>query len=556
MSTTPTASEASPPLPITAPDQAVLNKVIEEGEPMEKETVCLPNESDKVENPIAEELLNQQILVSNSDNKLTELPPTAVAEKTDEDSVVNLHGEDKVEGEKASTPASLTAGPEADVIISQPVDEQPSAEYVVRETIEKPEDASQEKVDKDNTHGVNATESSIETTNIPLEQSVVSHVNKSEAVLLNDVEDSVVSKQVEKPEEPIAFEVKTEEKSEVAEEEDKTGTVEAIEKPKELVETLPTEESGAVVPKHAEESELAGVKSGHVPSEPEVRLEEQSEVTKQGKHQESVDTEGNEKPDLQSESDKQVEITSRDEKSEPTVSDVESKSEGQTEVTDQVETKNEEADPKYVTEGEALNNEKELVGKVEGDTSIKIVETVTGENGAIAEPVVSTTEEVQDDLQTDKTECDTLVKEVETIIGETGATAESVVSTIEEIQVELQAEKTESSPPIFTEEKISKEDKDTGTDERHTVEVPPLKEVLVEAEKIGEEKQVVAVEAKSIERNEDVPQLNKVEDVKLSLSNTEVAERSMESEKGCEDVEVPALEGCKENIRIGLVDTD
>ncbi|KAJ6737716.1 NEUROFILAMENT PROTEIN-LIKE PROTEIN [Salix viminalis] len=341
---------------------------------------------------------------------------------------------------------------------------------------------------------------------------------KSEALVVKDAEDpEPVFKEDDKPELVITeMEVKLEDQSEVIKKvETEEKSVEVIAKTLELVEALPTKESEEVLVKDIDGSQELSKAADKVeavaPETREVKLE--SEVTEQVEKTEEQSVEATEKTQDSSEFHpvKESEVAVKDiddsvvvpevDKPEPAIPEVEVKQEEQSEVIEQVE-KTEPAVPQV---------------------EVKLVE----------QPEV--TEQVE------KPES-------------SGSEVEREVAVItQEAEVDVKEDIGKSSLPEVG-GKVGPENEKKEAEGIDLVEVL-VKEVMVEAEKGGEEKeaQTTKDEGENIGSEtlkEELVHPIKVEDVSDAASSAEVIEKSFEGEKTVKNVE-PAVEDKKEEIPAG-----
>lgn len=267
--------------------QPIDSKVNEEIKLWEQETVSPAKKSEEEENPKDKELLVQSTPLSKSEGKAerkqTE-PPMAEVTKIDDVPVVDNPVEDTMVVEKGSIPdshAQSVPKPVADTGNSE-LAAQPAIELVTKEVEEQPVMASVEKVHQEEPKVVDVPESSDGTVEKQEEPSEVLPIKDSEAIVVKEIEDSALFKEVDKPESAAPeVQVIPEQQYEVAKQVEKTKSDEAIETPLEPSEVL-TIKSDAVDVKDIEDSEAVskevdGTKSATI----EVKPKEQSQLTEQ-----------------------------------------------------------------------------------------------------------------------------------------------------------------------------------------------------------------------------------------------------------------------------------
>ncbi|XP_011039056.1 PREDICTED: neurofilament medium polypeptide-like [Populus euphratica] len=388
---------------------------------------------------------------------------------------------------------------------------------------------------------------------------------KSEALVVKDAEDSEpVLIEEDKPESELVIpemEVKLEEQSEVIKKvEPEEKSVEVIAKTQELAEVLPTKESEAVLVKDIDGSQKLSKEADKVeavaPEPREVKME--SEVTEQVEKTGEKSVEAIEKtqdssevhPVKESEAvavkdiDDSVAVPEVD-KPESAVPEVEVKQEEQSEVMEQVE-KPESAVPQVEVK---LVEQPEVTEQVEKTESLGPEVEVKPEE----QPEVTTHTEKQKKHEVElKTEARSEVSE-QVEIKPTNEKPEEVAGITQEAEVDVKEDIGKSSLPEVV-GKVGSEDEKKEAEGTDPVEVP-VKEVVGEAEKGGEEKeaQTTKDEGENIASEtlkEELAHPIKVEDVSDAVSNAEVTEKSFEGEKTVENV-VPAVEDKKEEIPAG-----
>jgi hypothetical protein len=387
---------------------------------------------------------------------------------------------------------------------------------------------------------------------------------KSEALVVKDAEDSEpVFKEDDKPESELVIpemEVKLEEQSEVIKKvEPEEKSVEVMAKTQEL-EVLPTKESEAVLVKDINGSQELSKEADKVeavaPEPREVKME--SEVTEQVEKTGEKSVEAIEKtqdssevhPIKESEAvavkdiDDSVAVPEVD-KPESAVPEVEVKQEEQSEVIEQVE-KPESAVPQVEVK---LVEQSEVTEQVEKPESLGPEVEVKPEE----QPEVTTHTEKQKKHEVElKTEARSEVSE-QVEIKPTNEKPEEVAGITQEAEVDVKEDIGKSSLPEVV-GKVGPEDEKKEAEGTDLVEVP-VKEVVFEAEKGGEEKeaQMTKDEGENIASEtlkEELAHPIKVEDVSDAVSNAEVTEKSFGGEKTVENV-VPAVEDKKEEIPAG-----
>ncbi|KAF9669793.1 hypothetical protein SADUNF_Sadunf13G0001400 [Salix dunnii] len=453
----------------------------------------------------------------------------------------------------------------------------------MEKTKEQPVEAIEKTQDSSEVHPIKESEA------VPLEYIdglvAVSGVDKPEPVVpqveVKQEEQSEVTEQIEKTESVVPeTEVKLEEQSEVTKLDEKTEEHEVEVKPegqsviRELVEQFgvveQTEKTESVIPetevKLEEQSEVTKLDEKTEEHEAEVKPEGQSEIIEQAEQIEKTETVI---PETEVKLEEQSEVSKLDEKTEK--HEVEVKPEGQSEIIEQAE---------QIEKTETVIPETEV--KLEEQSEVTKLDEKTEEHEAEVKP------EGQSEIreQAEQSEVTEQIEKTDTVIPETEVKLEeqSEVTKLDEkkdeheveVKPEEQSETSEHVEIQSTDEKpeqvaaftqlaqaVIKEDggksslpeiihkagpEAEGTD---LVELS-LKEIVVEAEKGGEEKEAGKIKAEgekiaSGALKEELAQPIKVEEVSNAASSAKITEKSFEREKIVESVE-PALENKKEEV--------
>ncbi|XP_021620735.1 microtubule-associated protein futsch isoform X2 [Manihot esculenta] len=351
------------------------------------------------------------------------------------------------------------------------------------------------------------------------------------------------------------------EQSEVAKQDERVESIEATEKQQESLEVLPVKESEAVVINDIEDSavpENVDKPESVVPAEVEMKPEEQSEVIKVDEKPESPEAEADIQLKVGYEVPENIEIKSIEKKTESSVLVDEVKPEDESEVSGQVEPKGSIKAETVIDEGTLADkveiksikektepvvpvvevkpeHETEVIGQVEPKGSIK-AETVIDE-GTLADKVVDTIALKEE--RTSKEE-------------EPSAASEQIVLVKQEAEADLK-EGIEESSLADGAETTDLENGKKETDGTEVVEAPP-KKAIVQMENDGQEREekTIKSEVENAEREELNKGLNepiKVDDFKAAVSNTEITERSFEGEQTGQVIEPLAENKKEENIK-------
>ncbi|XP_052302486.1 uncharacterized protein LOC7465204 isoform X6 [Populus trichocarpa] len=373
-------------------------------------------------------------------------------------------------------------------------------------------------------------------------QPVIPEADKPEPVVLEvevkQEEQSEVTQQIEKPESVVPeTEVKLEEQSEVTKLDEKTKEQEVEVKP----------EGQFVIRKQVEQSEVAEQikKPELVIPEIEVKLEEQSEVTKL--HEKTEEHEVEVKPEGQSvirEQVEQSEVAEQIEKPESVIPEIEVKLEGQSELT-KLDEKTEEQEVEVKPDGQSVirkqAEQSEVAEQIEKPESVIPETEVKLEEQSEVSKLDEKTEEHEVEV---KPEGQYEVSE-QVEIKSTDEKRGQVAAITQVAQAEIKEDGGKSSLPEII-QKAGPEAEGTDLAEAS------LKEIVVEAEKGREEKEARTIKAEgekiaSDTVKEELAQPIKVEEVSNAASNAKITEKSFEGEKTVESVE-PALENKKEEI--------
>ncbi|XP_052302485.1 uncharacterized protein LOC7465204 isoform X5 [Populus trichocarpa] len=373
-------------------------------------------------------------------------------------------------------------------------------------------------------------------------QPVIPEADKPEPVVLEvevkQEEQSEVTQQIEKPESVVPeTEVKLEEQSEVTKLDEKTKEQEVEVKP----------EGQFVIRKQVEQSEVAEQikKPELVIPEIEVKLEEQSEVTKL--HEKTEEHEVEVKPEGQSvirEQVEQSEVAEQIEKPESVIPEIEVKLEEQSEVT-KLDEKTEEHEVEVKPDGQSVirkqAEQSEVAEQIEKPESVIPETEVKLEEQSEVSKLDEKTEEHEVEV---KPEGQYEVSE-QVEIKSTDEKRGQVAAITQVAQAEIKEDGGKSSLPEII-QKAGPEAEGTDLAEAS------LKEIVVEAEKGREEKEARTIKAEgekiaSDTVKEELAQPIKVEEVSNAASNAKITEKSFEGEKTVESVE-PALENKKEEI--------
>ncbi|KAF9681439.1 hypothetical protein SADUNF_Sadunf05G0001600 [Salix dunnii] len=352
------------------------------------------------------------------------------------------------------------------------------------------------------------------------------------------------------------MEVKLEDQSEVIKKvETEEKSVEVIAKTLELVEVLPAKESEEVPVKDIDGSQEMSKAADKVEAEavvPETReVKLESEVIEQVEKTEEQSVETTEKTQDSSEVHpvKESEVAVKDiddsvavpevDKPEPVLPEVEVKQEEQSEVNEQVE-KTEAAVPQVEVK---LVEQPEVTEQVEKPESSGPEVEVKPEE----QPEVTTHAEKQMKHELE------LKTEAQVEIKPTNEKPEEVAVITQEAEVDVKEDIGKSSLPEAG-GKVGPENEKKEAEGIDLVEVP-VKEVMGEAEKGGEEKeaQTTRDEVENIASEtlqEELTHPIKAEDVSDAVSSAEVTEKSFEGEKTVDNVEL-AVEDKKEEIPAG-----
>ncbi|KAJ6397375.1 hypothetical protein OIU77_018399 [Salix suchowensis] len=583
---------------------SVAKKTEEEEEEEEEEEADLkPNELASQSTPLAKS-------EGEVEDKEAE-PPTVEVKMIDDAPIVDVPVDDEKEVVKDPIPdphISSVLAQVTSVVNGKSV--APAIEFVPKEAEEQPSSSSLEELPHEELNTVDVPVSLEEVVEKPREPPEVLIIKESEPIVAKDTEDSGVLKEVDKPELVIAEdEVKLQEQSEAGKQVEKPKTVEVIEKSEEPMEILPIK-SEALVVRDAEDSEPVfkeDDKPELVITEMEVKLEDQSEVIKK------VETE-EKSVEVIAKTLELVEVLSTKESEEVLVKDIDGSQELskaadkveavapetrevklESEVTEQVEKTEEQS----VEATEKTQDSMEFHPVKESEVAVKDIDD------SVAVPEVVKPEPIIPEVEVKQEEQSEVIEQVEKT---EPAVPQVEVKLVEQPEVTEQVEKPESSGPevevkpeeqtkhemelkteaqveikptnekpeevaVITQEaevdvkehigkpslpevggKVGPENEKREAEGIDLVEVL-VKEVMVEAEKGGEEKeaQTTKDEGENIGSEtlkEELVQPIKVEDVSDAASSAEVIEKSFEGEKTVKNVE-PAVEDKKEEIPAG-----
>ncbi|KAB5556052.1 hypothetical protein DKX38_006961 [Salix brachista] len=573
----------------TPSDHEPIEKVTEEVKPVEPEIVSVAKKTEEEEEEEEEEadlkpneLASQSTPLAKSEGEVEDKeaePPTVEVKM-----IVDVPVDDEKEVVKDPIPdphISSVLAPVTSVVNGKSV--APAIEFVPKEAEEQPPSSSLEELPHEEPNTVDVPVSLEEAVEKPREPPEVLIIKESEPIVAKDTEDSGVLKEVDKPELVIPEdEVKLQEQSEAGKQVEKLKTVEVIEKPEEPMEVLPIK-SEALVVKDAEDSEPVfkeDDKPELVITEMEVKLEDQSEVIKKVETEEkSVEVIAKTLELVEVLPTKESEVLVKDIDGSQELSKAADKVEAvapetgevklESEVTEHVEKTEEQS----VDATEKTQDSSEFHPVKESEVAVKDIDDsvavpeVDKPEPAIPEVEVKQEEQSEVIEQAEKTE--PAVPQVEVKLVEQPVVTEQVEKpessgpevevkpeeqTKHEVELKTEAQDIGKSSLPEVGGKVGPENEKKEAEGIDLVEVL-VKEVMVEAEKGGEEKeaQTTKDEGENIASEtlkEELVHPIKVEDVSDAASSAEVIEKSFEGEKTVKNVE-PAVEDKKEEIPAG-----